>query len=74
MKFPLAFNSKLAYDGSMMKERVMTEAQIERIVEREMDKLDRLLLAGQLSYEDYDFEITELEKWAREEYRANRGN
>jgi hypothetical protein len=42
----------------------MTEEQIERIVERRMDSLDRQLMNGQLSQADYDILVQELDAWA----------
>ena len=48
----------------------MTEDQIERIVEREMDKLDRMLTNGLMTNEEYDQEVKELDMWARDEYSA----
>ena len=50
----------------------MTEDQIERIVERAMDKLDRMLTKGILTNEEYEAEIQELDNWARDEYRQSR--
>ena len=42
----------------------MTEDRIERIVEREMDKLDKLFLNGGISIERYDEEVAFLDRWA----------
>jgi hypothetical protein len=42
----------------------MTEEQIERVVERRMDSLDRQLMNGQLSQADYDILVQELDAWA----------
>jgi Ni,Fe-hydrogenase III large subunit len=50
----------------------MTEAEIERVVEREMNRLDRELLSGSITQEEYDHEVVQLEKWATEEYRGNK--
>jgi len=50
----------------------MTEDQIERIVEREMDKLDQQLTKGMLTNEEYEDEVRELDNWARDEYRQSR--
>lgn len=41
----------------------MTEDQIERRAERMMDHLDRLLLAGTMSQDDYDKAVAELNQW-----------
>jgi hypothetical protein len=43
----------------------MTEDQIERRVERMMDHLDRLLLAGQMPQQDYDAAVKDLDAWAK---------
>ena len=39
------------------------EAKIEQLAEREMDKLDRQFMNGKLSREQYDREVTKLDKW-----------
>ena len=46
----------------------LTERQIERIVEREMDKLDRQFMNGKLSREQYEYEVFILDKWASQQY------
>lgn len=51
----------------------MTEDQIERIVERQMDKLDQQLTKGMLTNEEYEDEVRELDNWARDEYRQSLG-
>jgi hypothetical protein len=50
----------------------MTEDQIERIVERQMDKLDLQYTKGVLSEKEYNREILELDRWARDELRLSR--
>lgn len=50
----------------------MTEDQIERIVEREMDKLDRQLTKGMITNEEYEDEVNELDNWARDAYKDSR--
>ena len=50
----------------------MTEAQIERIYERTMDKLDHELLNGLITEAHYDEEVKALDEWADEEYRSMR--
>jgi hypothetical protein len=42
----------------------VTEDQIERKVERFIDHMDRILLAGLMSQEDYDKGIREIHAWA----------
>lgn len=37
-----------------MKEQAMTEEQFERIIERKMDGLDRLLMSGKITQAEYD--------------------
>jgi len=50
----------------------MTEDQIERIVERAMDKLDLQYTKGMLTNEEYEVEIRELDNWANDQYRQSR--
>lgn len=50
----------------------MTEDQIERIYERQMDKLDRLLTKGFMTQEQYDEEVAELDNWATDMERKYR--
>lgn len=47
----------------------MTEDHIERIVERTMNQLDKLLLTNEMTQDEYDQEVRELDQWAREMYR-----
>jgi hypothetical protein len=46
----------------------MTEDQIEQAVERAMDRLDRQLMNGSLSQEEYDTEVKSLAQWARDQF------
>ena len=48
----------------------MTEDQIERIVERQMDKLDLQLTKGILTNEEYDVEVLALNEWAEDMYNT----
>lgn len=48
------------------------EEYIERIVERQMDKLDLQYTKGMLTNEEYEAEIRELDIWANDEYRQSR--
>jgi hypothetical protein len=48
----------------------MTEAEIEREVERKMDSLDRLLLSGEISQEHYGREVRALDMWAAHQYEC----
>jgi hypothetical protein len=45
----------------------MTEDQIERRVERAMDRLDARLMDGRLSQAEYDREVIILDKWASQQ-------
>jgi hypothetical protein len=47
----------------------MTEDQIERRVERAMDRLDARLMSDRLSQAEYDREIVALDKWASQQAR-----
>jgi RNA-splicing ligase RtcB len=51
----------------------MTEEEIERRVEKMVDHLDRVFLAGQMSQGDYDKAMRDLDQWAdakrKEEWR-----
>jgi hypothetical protein len=42
----------------------MTEDQIERRVEKMMDHLDRVFMAGGMSQESYDQAVRSLDEWA----------
>jgi hypothetical protein len=50
----------------------MTEDQIERQVERAMDRLDARLMRGELSQAEYDREVSTLDKWAQQQHDARR--
>jgi hypothetical protein len=47
----------------------MTENQIERHVEREMNLLDRAYTNGEIEDHQYEIEVRSLECWARDQYR-----
>lgn len=51
----------------------LTEDQIEARAERAMDRLDRRLLAGELSQADYDREVRSLDKATQAAYVTSRG-
>lgn len=42
----------------------MTEEQIERSVERKFDSIDRRLIDGKLTQEEYDAEAERIRRWA----------
>lgn len=50
----------------------MTETQIEWFAEREMDKLDRKFLSGELTQRDYDLGVKNLSAMIENMYRLNR--
>lgn len=41
------------------------EQVVEQIVERDMDKLDKKLMQGHITQEDYDLRVAELDDWAK---------
>ena len=47
---------------------IKTPDQIERCVERYIDHLDRLLLSGQMSQDNYDQALRDVDRWADEKY------
>jgi hypothetical protein len=47
----------------------MTEDQIERHVERMVDRLDRRFLNSSMSQAEYDSEMKQVSLWADAEYR-----
>lgn len=51
----------------------MTVDQIERIVEKKMDRLDARFLRGDLSQDEYDAEIKQLDRWADAAIRQAHG-
>ena len=53
-------------------QNAMTEEQIERIVERTIDRLDRHLLSNQITQDQYDRDIALADAWAREQYALAR--
>jgi uncharacterized membrane protein len=42
----------------------MTEHEIECVVERKMDRLDRKYMQGELSEQDYRRAVEDLDRWA----------
>ena len=48
----------------------LTEAQIELIVERQIDKLDKQLMQGKITQEEYDREVLIVDKWASQQYNV----
>jgi hypothetical protein len=54
----------MKYIKSTKEIRAEQERNVERIVERKMDWLDYKLMFNQLSQEQYDKEVQELNRWA----------
>ena len=48
---------------------VLTEDQIERAVERGMNKLDGHFMRGEITQEVYDLDFAHLNNWAKDQYR-----
>lgn len=48
--------------------RPLSEEQIERKVELQIDRLDRHLLSNQITQEQYDRDIMALDTWAAQQY------
>lgn len=55
-----------------MIEQALTEEQIERMVERQIDRLDRHLLSNQITQEQYDRDIVALDKWSSQQYQYSK--
>jgi len=55
-----------------MIEQALTEEQIERMVERHIDRLDRHLLSNQITQEQYDRDIVALDKWSSQQYQYSK--
>lgn len=47
----------------------LTEAQIEHIVEKQIDMLDKQFTEGTISQDEYVSETIALDKWASEQYK-----
>ena len=50
----------------------MTENQIELLVERAIDKLDKQLMQGKITQAEYDYEVSIIDKWAEQQYQHNK--
>ena len=50
----------------------MNEDQIERIYEREMDRLDEDFVSGKMTRQEYDIECKDLNHWVTEAYHSLR--
>jgi hypothetical protein len=51
---------------------MLTEEQIEQRVERYIDHLDRVLLAGQITQDDYTKAMRDLHLWAEYKLKERR--
>ena len=51
----------------------MTEDQIERRAEWLMDGIDRLLMDGEMSQNEYDATVRRLDDWTKQQHALNRG-
>lgn len=49
---------------------MMTEDQIERVVERRIDAIDKRYLAGEWTEEEYREKIREVDEWAKRQSAA----
>ncbi len=49
---------------------ILTEAEIELRVERQMDKLDKKLMRGEITQSEYEREVFILDKWSAQQYKA----
>ena len=47
----------------------MTEDQIERVIEKNIDKLDKALMRGKITEDEYDREIIRLERWGEQQQK-----
>jgi len=50
----------------------LNKTQIEDIVEREIDKLDKKFMSGKLTQSEYDHEIMILDKWSSQQYEHSK--
>ena len=53
---------------------MLTEDQIERRVEKMIDYLDRMFMAGKMTQADYDKRIADTNKWAEAKYLERDAN
>lgn len=51
---------------------ILTEDQIERAVERAMNKLDGHFMRGEIDQATYDADVKHLDAWAKGEYARRR--
>ena len=49
---------------------ILTESEIELRVERQMDKLDKKFMRGEITQSEYEREVFILDKWAAQQYKA----
>jgi hypothetical protein len=53
-------------------ESKLSEEQIESLVEKRMNKLDKKLMQGHIHQSEYDHEVMILDKWAEQQYQHNK--
>jgi hypothetical protein len=49
--------------------RLLTEDQVERAIERQVDAADRAFMAGRISQVDYDKLIRDIDAWGKEQMK-----
>lgn len=50
----------------------MSESEIEIIVERVIDKLDKKLMQSKITQSEYDYEVSIIDKWATQQYEHSK--
>lgn len=69
----MLLNEQTSQQSTDEKQRIgMTEEQIERIAERKMNRLDKELMNGSITQEEYNQEVRELDQWVNAEYRHSK--
>jgi hypothetical protein len=49
---------------------ILTEDEIEIRVERAIDRLDKMLMRGELTQEEYDREVWIVDSWSIQQYKV----
>jgi len=50
----------------------MSESEIEIIVERAIDKLDKKLMQSKITQSEYDYEVSIIDKWSTQQYEHSK--
>ena len=50
----------------------MSESEIEIIVERVIDKLDKKLMQSKITQSEYDYEVSIIDKWSTQQYEHSK--